>query len=355
MSLLEFFALVALLVFLLAGGYVCRLELRVQHLLDLLAVANSLPAGAHPANNTLGDFEALQGPLKTSQDDNSRLRATIRDLAAKNECLSTSLLLSVAHDDPGFRRVSLDEKSASLRSLSAAYSALRRAADLDRVEMDRLQRTISDQTTSLWQRDVIVARFNTVIEFIHQMVAAGGLQMVVTVLFLGLFAYYGGYDLGELEVDTQKFESYFEYARAMADGLPCPLLPQGGFRLSGIQFPLTGVRVVGTRIIQLGNTFLSRSAPFSAGGQGHPAGQDDLPPMPNSPLGNVLDTPPAKKAAVVAAVSATATTTANTTKLAAATPPAAAPPAPPSQPAKAETKNLAFQPSKKPGSFGVQK
>ncbi|KAH7064449.1 hypothetical protein BKA63DRAFT_572352 [Paraphoma chrysanthemicola] len=304
MSLLEFFALVALIGFLVAGAYACRLELRIQHLLDLLAVANSLHASAHPATNTLGDFEALQDRLKTSQDDNCRLRATIHDLNAKDQRLENLLAAergsrrsrvsegqqTVVELSSHLKRLqgSLAEKSASLHSLSAAHDALRRSADLDRVEMDRLQRTISDQATSLWQRDVIVARFNTVTEFIHQMVAAGGLQMVVTVLFLGLFAYYGGYDLGELGIDTQKFESYFERLQTFWDPIPA-----------------------------------HRS----------------------------------KKAANVPAVSATATTTTTTTatKPAAAAPLAGPIPAPPSQPAKAETKNLAFQPSKKPGSFGVQK
>jgi hypothetical protein len=124
----------------------------------------------------------------------------------------------------------------------------------------------------------------------------------------------------------------------------------GGFRLNGIQFPLTGLRVVGTRIIEVGNTFLAR------GGRDRPAGQEDLPPMPHPPLGNELDKPPNAPSQAPPAAPPPTTTTPS-----AAVPPPP-PPAPastttaaPSQPAKSGTSNLAFQPSKKPGSFGVGK
>jgi hypothetical protein len=247
MSSFEFFALVAFFVFLSAGTYMCHLELRIQHLLDLLAVANTLPTNAHPANNTLGDFEALQGLLKTSQDDNCRLHTTIAALETRIKELEGLAGTSFdATERDMLRRLNTEgqQKVVELRShlkrlqttlseknaLLAAQDALLATADLDHVEMARLQRTISDQATTIWQRDVVVAKLNTITEFIHRMTAAGGLQMVVTVLFVGLLAHFGGFDLGELGIDTQKFESYFEYARAMADGLPCPLLPQGTSR-----------------------------------------------------------------------------------------------------------------------------
>jgi hypothetical protein len=59
------------------------------------------------------------------------------------------------------------------------------------------------------------------------MVEAGGLQMVVVVLFLGVLAGNAGMDLAELGVDGTPFQTYLVYAVAITEGLPCPLLPQG--------------------------------------------------------------------------------------------------------------------------------
>ncbi|KAH8726410.1 hypothetical protein GQ44DRAFT_705593 [Phaeosphaeriaceae sp. PMI808] len=66
------------------------------------------------------------------------------------------------------------------------------------------------------------------------MTETGGHYMVWTVLFVGLLAYVGNFDLAELGIDRLKFESYFEYARALAAGLQCPLRPQGMYSYSNL-------------------------------------------------------------------------------------------------------------------------
>ncbi|KAF2029978.1 hypothetical protein EK21DRAFT_112457 [Setomelanomma holmii] len=270
-SSFELFALVALLFVLDTGTYICSLEVRIREFSKFLDDATSLPANAHPSKNTLGDYAALQRSYKTSEDTIRELNATIVSLTAKNNKLERLLATACLPNDSDFLLQQITEGQRKVFELS-------------------------------WHLE--------------------RLQMVVTVLFLGLLAFLGGFDLGKLGIDTQKFEAYIEYARAMAYGLPCPLLPQGGFRLHGIRFPLSGLGIVGTHIIEVGNTFLAHGAFTRApGGRDHPADRDDLPPIPNSPLSSELDTP---------STSPTKTS--------------------------AEVVNfMAFQPSKKPTTFGTRK
>lgn len=120
-----------------------------------------------------------------------------------------------------------DHKPARIRSLLASQKVQVDATDLAHAKMIRLQQIINDQNTLLWEHKVVCDQFDHVKELIHQMVAAGGLQMVVSVLFVGTLAHFGGIDLAGLEIDHLKFATYFDYALAMTDGLPCALLPQG--------------------------------------------------------------------------------------------------------------------------------
>jgi hypothetical protein len=240
-SFFELCALVGLLLFLGAGAYICSLEARIIALGEALEVANATNPLYTKIKTLLGEHEALQGAYKTSQD-------IIRGLRATNAALSirvTNLESLHAASTTDHQRAALQHTIVELRQqLAATKSKLKNlravcdektdlvrslvaTADLTRVEMVRLDSIVSAQASTIWQRDVVVGQFNHVKELIHQLVAAGGLQMVVTVLFVGLLALFGGVDLAELGIDHLKFEAYFEYARAQADGLLCPLLPQG--------------------------------------------------------------------------------------------------------------------------------
>jgi hypothetical protein len=240
-SLFELGALVALLLFFGVGAYICSLETRIIALGETLEVANATNPHHDNLKTLLGEHEALQGAYKTSQD-------TIRGLRATNAALNvkvTNLEELHAASNTDHERAPMQQIIAEIRQqLAATKSKLKNlqtvckdrndhirslvaAADLTHVEMVRLDNIISAQASTIWQRDVVVGQFNHVKELIHQLVAAGGFQMVVTVLFVGLLALFGGIDLAELGIDHLKFETYFEYARAHADGLLCPLLPQG--------------------------------------------------------------------------------------------------------------------------------
>jgi hypothetical protein len=91
----------------------------------------------------------------------------------------------------------------------------------------RLGNIVSAQATSNWQRGLVVSKSNHLKELIHQLVAAGGRHMVVTVLFVAGLALFGGVDIAELEIDRLRFERYYEYVRVQADGLLCLLFHQG--------------------------------------------------------------------------------------------------------------------------------
>jgi hypothetical protein len=79
----------------------------------------------------------------------------------------------------------------------------------------------------MYQRDAQVAKFDAFKEYVHTMMEAGGLYMILAVLFLGALKADAGIDLAELGIDTERFQSYHEYAVAMADGRQSALFPQG--------------------------------------------------------------------------------------------------------------------------------
>ena len=103
------------------------------------------------------------------------------------------------------------------------------ALEAKRKRVNELEPIALQHGRDMYQRDAQVAIFNALKEYIHRMVEAGGLQMTVVVLFLGALAGNAGIDLAELGIDGTQFQTYLDYAMAVCDGLPCPLLPQGMF------------------------------------------------------------------------------------------------------------------------------
>ncbi|KAI4939257.1 uncharacterized protein J4E92_000541 [Alternaria infectoria] len=215
----------------------------------------------------------------------------------------------------------------------------------------------------MYQRDAQVAIFNALKEYIHRMVEAGGVQMTVVVLFLGALAGNAGIDLAELGIDGAQFQTYLDYAMAVCDGLPCPLLPQGGLRLHGIRYPLSGLRVFGNRVVEAGPSVVVASTPAIV------AAASSVPPVGY----NTFSAPPAimQNARNTSCATQHVASAAPPFVFAGFTAPSKSPPAmpcpaktsapalldpvpvAPSQPATNETRQMSFQPSKRPGTFGV--
>jgi hypothetical protein len=290
----EIYALVAFLIIIGAGAYICSLEHLTIALGEALDAANA--ANPHHARLTtlLGEHEALQGAFKTSENTIRRLRATNDALERKVASLENPRATSNPHHNVAawqqtttdlWRQLAaaksrLENVQAACDDKSDEIRALLATADHSRAELVCLGNIVSAHATTIWQRALVVGKFNHFKELIHRLAAAGGCQMVVTVLFVAELALFGGVDLAELEIDHLRFETYYEYARAQAAGLLCPLLPQGkqpfgipvlqrfmltllagGFRLHGLQYSLSGLRVVGTRIVEPATTFFANVGP----------------------------------------------------------------------------------------------
>ncbi|KAH5328047.1 hypothetical protein HBI11_001410 [Parastagonospora nodorum] len=405
MFLLELLALVALLIFMLLVARICSLEQCVSTPQAALeAAGHSLPPVGIPTDYR-GDYEAAKDTIRGLRTIIDDLRRTIGhleglahpcdhddDLAALQQTIfALQRQLADAERELKQSRATCAEKSAWIRALLVDQQVQIGAIDVEQAKIARLELTIRDQNTRLWQLNVVSDQFNHVKELIHQMVAAGGFLMVVASLFVGHLALFGGVDLAGLGVDHLKLESYYAYARALADGLPCPLFPQEGFRLKGIQYPLSGLRVVGSRIVEPFTTFLAAgsvaspppvalaSAPtpsslifdFVAPEQQaptpapRPSGPSPafLAPVPSA----LLPSAPAPSAPGPFAPARVARPAGPPPNLFALFPaalapgpsaPAAAPafaPAAPSVPAKNQAASLGFAVGKKPGSFGVRK
>jgi hypothetical protein len=115
----------------------------------------------------------------------------------------------------------------TMSTLLCERRRLQSALEVKNKRVNELEPIILQHDRDMYQRDVQIAKFDALKEYIHQMVEAGGLQMVVVVIFLGALAGNAGIDLAELGVDGTLFQTYLVYAVAIAEGLPCPLLPQG--------------------------------------------------------------------------------------------------------------------------------
>jgi hypothetical protein len=98
-------------------------------------------------------------------------------------------------------------------------------AKIKRIE--ELEPAILQHDRDMYKRDAQVAKFDAFNEHMHIMVEAGGLQMLLTVLFLGALKADAGIDLAELGIDTERSQSYHEYGVAMADGRQSAIFPQG--------------------------------------------------------------------------------------------------------------------------------
>jgi hypothetical protein len=116
---------------------------------------------------------------------------------------------------------------ATISTLLLERSSLEQALEAKTKRVNELEQIVLHHDRIMYQRDTQVAQFDSVKEYIHRMVEAGGLLMIVVVLFLGALAGNAGIDLAELGIDGTVFQSYLDYAVAITDGLPCPLLPQG--------------------------------------------------------------------------------------------------------------------------------
>jgi hypothetical protein len=238
----ELLALVALVLFLLPGAYIAFLELRVIALESDLPAANA-PTIAH-YTILLGEHEALQGAYKTSQTTIFALRVTINSL--EKALLAAERLAHPCNHDGAFtamqqsisvlqqqlasaegqlarNKIIWDDKSARIRELQGRVDT----AGCAQSKMDRLEAIINYQKILLFKRKAVCDQYDYVKELIYRMVAAGGHMMVVSILFVGMLAHFGGVDLAGLGIDHLRFQTYFDYAVAMADGLPCALLPQG--------------------------------------------------------------------------------------------------------------------------------
>ncbi|EAT82792.2 hypothetical protein SNOG_09527 [Parastagonospora nodorum SN15] len=311
MFLLELLALVALLIFMLLVARICSLEQCVSTPQAALeAAGHSLPPVGIPTDYR-GDYEAAKDTIRGLRTIIDDLRRTIGHLEG--------LAHPCDHDDD---LAALQQTIFALqRQLADAERELKQ--NVEQAKIARLELTIRDQNTRLWQLNVVSDQFNHVKELIHQMVAAGGFLMVVASLFVGHLALFGGVDLAGLGVDHLKLESY--YAWAAMPSLPSRHLP-----------PLHARRVRLRLSSRLSPLRLLPSAPApSAPGPFAPARVA----RPAGPPPNLFALFPAALAPGPSA-------------------PAAAPafaPAAPSVPAKNQAASLGFAVGKKPGSFGVRK
>ncbi|KAI4961290.1 hypothetical protein J4E86_000317 [Alternaria arbusti] len=150
---------------------------------------------------------------------------------------------------------------------------------------------------------------------------------------------------------------------AVCDGLPCPLLPQGGLRLRGIRYPLSGLRVIGNRIVEAGPSVVVASTPaiVATASSEPPAGYNTF-SAPPVIMQNARNTScatqhvaPAASPFVFAGFTAPSKSPPAMPCPAKTFPPALSDPVPvaPIQPATNETRQMSFQPSKRPGTFGV--
>ena len=363
------FALVARLVLVVgAGAFVVRQDRYIKEL-EVYRYHARKPSPLAPlATPTPGEFEALQRAYKTSQDTLRQLHATI----ASERRVRRS---AVEHGSRvEYIQAASDGKTSHIRQLTAAYNSLldtnrtlERTIASTHDEMTCLRRTNAEQATTIWRLEQTAAKFNHVKELIHRLTAAGGLRMVVTVLFVGLLALDWGVDLADLGIDHLRFQSYFAFAEAALQGLISPLLPVGGFRLEGIQWPLSGLRVVGARIVEPWCTFSAAARPAFVEAS---APSFVAPPVPSfvAPPAPSFVAPPSAPSFSFGAVSAPpvvassapapAPTPATTTiALPSAPPAAAAPPAAPTPvaappPAQNRTVAAPFQRSSQVGSFG---
>ncbi|KAJ4375771.1 hypothetical protein N0V83_001048 [Neocucurbitaria cava] len=248
------------------------------------------------------------------------------------------------------RKGSAAKASGDLYSLASKNDELQKALDRSSKALNNLVDDTNALRRDLYQKEIQAAMFTSFKEIIHQMTEAGGDRMVISVLFLRCLAE-SRVDLAQLGVDEAQFLTYSDYAIAMVQGRQSPLFPQGGLRLKGIQYPISGLRVVGTKILEAGNCSLVRSSEAPVMGfttfSAHAAPSFSAPPPTASEAPKVSRPAPAPAPAPVSAPSSGFAA-------------AAAPPMPPSPTAKAsapkqnETKAVTFQQSKAPGSFGVK-
>jgi hypothetical protein len=117
----------------------------------------------------------------------------------------------------------------TMSTLLCERNRLEVALEAKNKRLNELEPIVLQHGRDIYQRDAQIGILNALKEYIHQMVEAGGLQMVVVVLFLGALAGNAGIDLAELGIEGTQFRTYLDYAVASIEGLPCPLLPQGMF------------------------------------------------------------------------------------------------------------------------------
>ncbi|KAF2821628.1 hypothetical protein CC86DRAFT_458794 [Ophiobolus disseminans] len=210
-------ALVALTILCLgAVAFLIYQDGYIKELGALLAHANRPSTFGELANNTLGDYEALRRAHKTSQDTLWRLQADIANGKFTNpKPISERRARGSAIEQCS--RVECIQAASdgkdSLRSVIASHNNARNhIVTLERTidsTNDELQHTNSEQATTIWRLAQDNAKFNHVKEAIHRLKAAGGLMMVVMVLFVGLLSMQFGVDLAELGIDHLKFQTYY--------------------------------------------------------------------------------------------------------------------------------------------------
>ena len=386
-SLIDSFAFCVFLLFLFMSGHVLVLQLRIIALQDAQSTADTSSTSEDTIKTLHGRLEALRVDNKTSEDISGRRQGIIdalllrikqvEDLPASPPDTTTEHSLAelrhkvnemtsqVEHlkTDKITMKKKMDEMSRRLGSFSSERLSLLSTISKAQDEMDLLRATIAEQRNTIYQLSIVCAKFDSLKECMHKMVEAGGDRMVIAVLFLGVLAL-EGVEMAQLGIDNLKLETYHAYATAMVHGFGSALFPQDGVRLKGIQCPLTGLRVVGTRIVGATNTIFAHSSPFAAPAswtapQQYQTSSSAPPSAPaegfatfSAPAPPPQEIPKALAPPRPLPIPSSAPPVGFT--VASAPPPAPQQPTSTSAPLNNAPEGLSFQPSKKPESFGVK-
>ena len=229
-------------------------------------------------------------------------------------------------------------------------------------EIHCLRQNIHDRDTVIYQQGQVVAKFEDFKEMLRRMTESAYPEALPAAIGFLQFCRIHGADVSLLGVDELRLDAYVQWA---ADGFAGALLPTEGVQFSEVQFPTSGLEVVGSDI----NTSISAlppTAPFVHAGP--PQQQESFGTGFAEVTRSANVTVPASSMAPVASSTTTTTTKKRSAPQAPSPVPVTKPPvSTPSQSGAATpkkvaaekpidsgvTSGVAFQSGKRPGTFGV--
>ena len=254
-SVTEVAGLTRWLVGVLRDDTIVNLRAQIEAFQTSSITTNASSAAYHQASQQLReDREVLQRGYDVSQAIIKTLQLTVDKLQSELSMNERNYNVDAVEADRKLSRYQLDTlklelsaKEKEIERLQVAAEDYRKGAARSSNDMyslasenDKLQKDLDAKTKrtfelestlvqlhrDMYQRMLQADKFDSFKEIIHQLIEAGGEQMIVVVLFLLCLAE-KQVDLAELGVDEAQFLTYKDYAMAVASGRQSPLFPQG--------------------------------------------------------------------------------------------------------------------------------